>query len=97
MCWSSAAAGPSRAPERDPEGRGLTWPNAARLACCYAHAGRGTAERSPLALLVGALLALGLVRAAARLSGLLALLGVVIGCVAALTVGILILRLALLH
>jgi hypothetical protein len=58
---------------------------------------RETAERSPLALLAGVLVTLGLVRVAARLYGLLALLGIVIGCVLALTVGILILRIAVLH
>ena len=56
-----------------------------------------SAERSPLAVLAGALVTLGLVRVAARLYGLLALLGVVIGCVLALTVGILLLRIAVLH
>ena len=56
-----------------------------------------TAERSSLATVLGALAALGLVRAAGRLYGFLALLGIVIGCVAALTVGILLLRVVLLH
>ena len=56
-----------------------------------------TGERSPLTLLLGALVAVGLVRAAGRFIGLLALLGVVTGCVAAFAVGILVLRIALLH
>jgi hypothetical protein len=56
-----------------------------------------TAERSPLALLAGALLTLGLLRVAARLYGLLALLGIVIGCVAAFAIGILVLRIAVLQ
>lgn len=55
-----------------------------------------TVERSPLAVLVGAVLALGLVRVAFRLSGFVVLLGVVTACVAALTIGILVLKLALL-
>jgi hypothetical protein len=57
----------------------------------------GTTDRSPVALLAGALVTLGLVRVVARLYGLLALLGIVIGCVAALTVGVLILRIAVQH
>ena len=56
-----------------------------------------TVERSPLTTVVGALVALGLIRAAGRLYGFLALLGIVIGCVAALTVGILLLKVLLLH
>lgn len=54
-------------------------------------------ERSPLTVLVGALVALGLVRVAGRFIGLLALLGVVIGCVAAFAIGILVLRVLVLH
>jgi hypothetical protein len=54
-------------------------------------------ERSPLTVLVGVLVALGLARAAGRLVGLFALLGVVLACVAAFAIGILILRIALLH
>jgi hypothetical protein len=54
-------------------------------------------ERSPLTVLVGVLVALGLTRAAGRLLGLLALLGVVLSCVAAFAIGILVLRLVLLH
>jgi hypothetical protein len=54
-------------------------------------------ERSPLTLLVGALVALGLLRVAGRFIGLIALLGVVLACVGAFAVGILLLRLALLH
>jgi hypothetical protein len=54
-------------------------------------------ERSPLAVLAGALVTLGLVRVAARLYGLMALLGIVIGCVLVLTLGVLVLRLAVLH
>jgi hypothetical protein len=54
-------------------------------------------ERSPLAVLGGALVTLGLVRVAARLYGLMALLGIVIGCVLVLTLGVLVLRLAVLH
>ena len=54
-------------------------------------------ERSPLTVLLGALVAFGLLRAAGRFIGLIALLGVVLACVGALTVGIVILRLALLH
>jgi hypothetical protein len=54
-------------------------------------------ERTPLTLLLGSLVALGLGRAAVRVVGLLALLGVVLGCVAAFAVGILVLRIALLH
>ena len=56
-----------------------------------------TVDRSPLALLAGALVTIGLVRVAARLYGLIALLGIVIACVAMLTIGILILRIAVLH
>jgi hypothetical protein len=56
-----------------------------------------TGERSPLLLLLGTLGVLGLLRIAGRFYGFLALLGVVIGCVLALTVGILILRLVVLH
>ena len=54
-------------------------------------------ERSPLTLLLGALVALGLLRVAGRFVGLLALLGVVLACVGAFAVGILALRIALLH
>lgn len=53
-------------------------------------------ERSLLAVLVGGLVALGLVRVAGRLAGLAALLAVVVGCVAAFAVGILLLRLTVL-
>lgn len=53
--------------------------------------------RSGLPPLLAALVALGLVRAAGRFVGLIALLGVVLACVAALAVGIVVLRLALLH
>ena len=56
-----------------------------------------TAQRSPVSVLVASIVALGLVRVAARFYGFLALLGVVIACVFALTVGILILRLLVLH
>lgn len=56
-----------------------------------------TAARSPLAVAVAALLALGVARVAARFFGLFALLVVVMACVVALTTGILILRIALLH
>ena len=54
-------------------------------------------ERSALTLLLGALVALGLVRVAGRFIGLIALLGVVLACVGAFAVGILVLRLTLLH
>ena len=54
-------------------------------------------ERSALTPLLGALVALGLVRVAGRFVGLIALLGVVLACVGAFAVGILALRLALLH
>lgn len=53
-------------------------------------------ERSQLTVLVGGLVALGLVRVAGRLAGLAALLAAVVGCVAAFAVGILLLRLTLL-
>jgi hypothetical protein len=56
-----------------------------------------TGERSPLLVLVGALGVLGLVRAAGRIYGLLALLGIVIGTVAAFAILILVLRLLVLH
>lgn len=56
-----------------------------------------TVDRSPASLLVAALLSLGLVRVVARLGALAALLGVVIACVGALTIGIVVLRLLLLH
>ncbi len=54
------------------------------------------AERSPWPPLVASLLALGVVRAAARIYGLVALLVVVIACVGALAIGIVVLRLMLL-
>lgn len=54
-----------------------------------------TAERSPLAVIVTAVLAVGLVRSAGRFIGLIALLGVVIGCVAAFAIGITVLGLVL--
>jgi hypothetical protein len=54
-------------------------------------------DRSPAALLVAALLSLGLVRVVARLGAFAALLGVVFACVGALTIGIVVLRLLLLH
>ena len=54
-------------------------------------------ERSALTPVLGALVAMGLVRAAGRFIGLIALLGVVLACVGAFAAGILILRLALLH
>ena len=56
-----------------------------------------TGERSPLTVILGVVVALGLVRVAGRLFGLLALLGVVIGCVAAFAIGIVVLRLLVLH
>jgi hypothetical protein len=55
------------------------------------------AERSPLAFVVTLLVGLGLARAAARFAGLVALLGVVLATIAALGIGIVVLRLALLH
>jgi len=54
-------------------------------------------ERSPLAVLLASSLALGLIRVAGRFVGLAALLGVVVATVAALTVGIVVLRVVLLH
>ena len=48
--------------------------------------------RSPVAVLLGALLALGLLRGALRIWGLVALLVVVLATVAVLTVGVLALR-----
>jgi hypothetical protein len=54
-------------------------------------------ERTQLTGILGALLALGLVRAAARIYGLVALLIVVIACVGAFAIGIVVLRVALLH
>jgi hypothetical protein len=56
-----------------------------------------TVDRSPLALLVALLVGLGFARAVTRLAGLAALLGVVIATVAALGIGIVVLRLVLLH
>lgn len=56
-----------------------------------------TVDRSPIALLVALLVGLGLTRLVARLAGLVALLGVVIATVAALGIGIVVLRVALLH
>lgn len=54
-------------------------------------------DRSPLVVLLAALLAVGLAKAGARVVGLLALLGVVAACVGALTIGVLVLRLAVLR
>jgi hypothetical protein len=54
-------------------------------------------DRSPLVPLVAALLTLGVVRTAGRLFGLVALLVIVIACVGAFAIGIVVLRLALLH
>jgi hypothetical protein len=51
--------------------------------------------RSPLVVLLTGLLALGVARAAGRLIGLVALLGVVVATVAALAIGIVVLRLVL--
>ena len=56
-----------------------------------------SAQRSPLTLLIGVLMALGLVRAGARVAGLAALLVVVIATVGAMVIGIVVLRLMLLH
>ncbi|MBW4042117.1 MAG: hypothetical protein HIU86_08315 [Acidobacteria bacterium] len=56
-----------------------------------------TAERSTIAVLAGALVTLGLVRAAARLTGFIALLGIVLGTVAAFAILILVLRLLVQH
>ena len=96
MSSSSAAAGPSSPPERKRPEEGLTGP-----------IGRGyrarmetrveTGERSPLLVLLGTLGVLGLLRVAGRLYGFLALLGIVIGSVLALTVGILVLKLLVLR
>ena len=55
------------------------------------------AERSPWPPLLAALLTLGVVRAVARIYGLVALLVVVIACVGAFAIGIVVLRLAVLH
>lgn len=55
------------------------------------------AERSPWPPLIASLLALGVVRAVARVYGLVALLVVVIACVGAFAIGIVVLRLMLLH
>ena len=55
------------------------------------------AERSPVAALLAALVALGLIRAGARVAGLAALLVVVIATVGAMVIGIVVLRLMLLH
>jgi hypothetical protein len=54
-------------------------------------------EHSPFTGLVAAILALGLVRAAGKAFGLVALLIVVMLSVGALTIGIVVLRLLLLH
>lgn len=54
-----------------------------------------TATRSPFATLLAALLALGIARGALKAFGLLALAVVVLVTVAALAVGILVLRVAL--
>lgn len=54
-------------------------------------------DRSPAALLVAALLSLGLVRVVARLGAFAALLGIVFASVGALTIGIVVLRMLLLH
>lgn len=51
--------------------------------------------RSPLVVLLTGLLALAAARAAGRLVGLVALLGVVVATVAALAIGIVVLRLVL--
>ncbi len=56
-----------------------------------------TGERSPLLVLLGMLGVLGLVRAAGRLYGFLALLGIVFGTVAAYAILIVVLRLLVLH
>jgi len=55
------------------------------------------ADRSPLVPVLTTLLTLGLLRAAARISGLAALLVVVIACVGAFAIGIVVLRIAVLH
>ena len=55
------------------------------------------AERSPLAPVLALLLSIGLVRAAARIYGLVALLIIVIACVGAFAIGIVVLRLAVMH
>jgi hypothetical protein len=55
------------------------------------------AESASLPPILAALLTLGLVRAAARVYGLVALLVVVIACVGAFAIGIVVLRLMLLH
>jgi hypothetical protein len=60
-------------------------------------AGTEVTDRSPLMPIVFALLTLGVVRTAGRLVGLVALLVIVISCVGALAIGIVVLRLALLH
>ena len=54
-------------------------------------------QRTPLALFLGGLVALGLLRVAGRIAGLAALLVVVIATVGALVIGIVVLRLMLLH
>jgi hypothetical protein len=54
-------------------------------------------QRTPVALFLGALVALGLIRAGARVAGLAALLVVVIATVGAMVIGIVVLRLLLLH
>lgn len=54
-------------------------------------------EHSPFAGLVAAILAIGLVRAASKAFGLVALLIVVMLSVGALTIGVVVLRLLLLH
>jgi hypothetical protein len=56
-----------------------------------------TRARSSLAPLLTALVGLGLIRAAGRVAGLAALLVVVIATTAALVIGIVVLRLLLLH
>ena len=53
------------------------------------------AQASPIALLLGLLVTLGLARAAARAVGLLVLAGIVLSTVVVLAVGILVLRLSL--
>ena len=55
------------------------------------------AERSPLSPVLALLLSIGLVRAAGRVFGLVALLVIVIACVGAFAIGIVVLRLALMH
>jgi uncharacterized membrane protein len=56
-----------------------------------------TEQRSPLLVLLGVVGGVGLLRVAARFTGFIALLGIVMGTVAAFAILIVVLRIALLH